>query len=175
MDNRDQDQPMRMPWYGTERHYCFGCSGSNPAGLALSMIPSGDTLTTNFVLTRIHESYPGLIHGGVSAAILDELMGNLLVYKERKLCFTTSLRLAYAGALRIGQSYSAIAWLQEPGTESKGVFRVLGKIRDAEGSALVLARGNFRCITLAGWHRALGLENAPGDDLAPYLCHDESV
>src|SRR4051812_21354435 len=107
MNRHEEARPVRAPWYGTAVHHCFGCAPDNPAGLALQMVESGDGLTCSFTLTRRHESYPGLVHGGVSAAILDELMGNVLIHHERKACFLTDLRVRYAGALRIGLPYVA--------------------------------------------------------------------
>lgn len=88
----------------------------------------GDALTCSFTLTRLHESYPGMVHGGVSAAILDELMGNVLIHHERKACFLTDLRVRYAGALRVGRAYRAQARLIEPPGESVDVIR--GNCRD---------------------------------------------
>lgn len=160
---------VRPPWYGTDRHHCFGCAPDNPAGLALHMVEAGETLTCRFTLTRLHESFPGLVHGGVSAAILDELMGNLLIQRERKVCFLVGLRMTYAGAIRVGRPYSAVAWLSDRPMESPELIAVLGEIRDADGSALVTARGTFHWMSAQEWRQALAPNGEPDADLRPLL------
>ena len=108
-DDEKRESYLAAPWHKSARHHCFGCSRSNPAGLAMQMRESNERLVCDFTLTRLHESYPGLIHGGVSAAVLDELMGNVLVHRERKVCFTAGLRLIYLGALRIERVETVVA------------------------------------------------------------------
>jgi acyl-coenzyme A thioesterase PaaI-like protein len=166
-------QTIRPPWYGTGRNHCFGCATNNPAGLALKMVESEEGLACDFSLTRLHESYPGLIHGGVSAAILDEVMGNLVIQREKKVCFTAGLRITYAGALRIGEPYRAVAWIHErPADPTTGLYKVLGEIRDGSSTALVMARASFQWMTVAAWRRAVQREDEPNPDLLPMLRQD---
>jgi acyl-coenzyme A thioesterase PaaI-like protein len=127
----------------------------------------------DFALTRLHESYPGIVHGGVAAALLDEVMGSLLVHRERKVCFTTSLRTTFAGALRVGEPYRAVAWIAERPTERPAesaqlhLYKVHGEIRDAAGAALVIARGAFQWITAEIYARTVASGAAP--EIAPLL------
>jgi len=169
MNEAVDGQTLRTPWEGTPRHHCFGCASHNPAGLAMKMAQAGDTLICDFTLTRLHESYPGLIHGGVSAALLDELMGNVLIQRERKVCFTTSLRITYAGVLLVGSSYRAVAWLHERPKETEDLFRVVGEIHDQSGQTLVMARGTFQWMTAGEWRRSLGENGEPDDSLRTFL------
>jgi acyl-coenzyme A thioesterase PaaI-like protein len=136
--------PVALPWHASDGNHCFGCARGNPAGLGLELMASGDTLVCDFTLTRLHESYPGIVHGGVASAVLDEVMGNLLIHLEHKVCVTTSLRTTFAGALRIGQTYRAVAWLTERPAEAGQLYKVHGEIRDGRSNALVLARGSYQ-------------------------------
>jgi acyl-coenzyme A thioesterase PaaI-like protein len=63
-------------------HYerCFGCGRDHPTGLHLEMSGDDQTLTVegSFVVTEHHQGAPGLAHGGVISAAVDEGMGYLL-------------------------------------------------------------------------------------------------
>jgi acyl-coenzyme A thioesterase PaaI-like protein len=64
-----------MPEDFAARRYCFGCGDLNPAGLKLEFRFEGGKAVADFVPQKRHQGYPGLMHGGVMAAALDEAMG----------------------------------------------------------------------------------------------------
>jgi uncharacterized protein (TIGR00369 family) len=57
------------------RHYCFGCGQRNPHGLKLDFHIENGRAVAEFQPRAEHQSYPGLVHGGITAAALDEAMG----------------------------------------------------------------------------------------------------
>ncbi|MGH2831015.1 MAG: PaaI family thioesterase [Actinomycetota bacterium] len=61
-------------------HYehCFGCGAEHPTGLHITMSGGGDRVEGSFVVAEHHQGAPGLAHGGVIAAAMDEGMGFLL-------------------------------------------------------------------------------------------------
>jgi acyl-coenzyme A thioesterase PaaI-like protein len=161
--------PVDLPWHRSDGNHCFGCARNNPAGLQLELKASGETIVCDFTLSRLHESYPGIVHGGVASAVLDEVMGNLLIHLEQKLCFTTSLRTTLAGALRVGQAYRAVAWLSERPTEPGQLYKVQGEIRDDRGTALVLARGSYQRMTAQSYRKHLAHGEHPAVELERLL------
>ena len=64
---------------------CFVCGLRNVSGLhaAFFELENGELLAT-FNAKDEHQSYPGILHGGIAAAILDETVGRaiLIKYKE---------------------------------------------------------------------------------------------
>ncbi|HVL91580.1 MAG TPA: PaaI family thioesterase [Actinomycetota bacterium] len=58
--------------------YCFGCGNDHPTGLHLQMSGGGNRVEGHFVVTEHHQGAPGLAHGGVIAAAMDEGMGFVL-------------------------------------------------------------------------------------------------
>lgn len=63
--------PEHSPW-------CFGCAPGSDAGLGLRLHAAGsDTLIGRFQITDRHQGAPGLAHGGVLAALMDELLGSV--------------------------------------------------------------------------------------------------
>lgn len=63
-------------------HYerCFGCGRDHPTGMHLQMAGDDESLRVkgHFVVTEHHQGAPGLAHGGVISAAVDEGMGYLL-------------------------------------------------------------------------------------------------
>jgi acyl-coenzyme A thioesterase PaaI-like protein len=52
---------------------CFACGDDNPIGLHMDDIRrEGDEVHATLRPRSEHQSYPGLLHGGISATALDE-------------------------------------------------------------------------------------------------------
>jgi len=62
-------------------HYsrCYACGDEHPGGLHLSAtVGSGVRVAARFTVTDLHQGAPGLAHGGLLAAAMDETLGYLL-------------------------------------------------------------------------------------------------
>jgi acyl-coenzyme A thioesterase PaaI-like protein len=61
-------------------HYsrCFGCGRDHPTGLKMKMAGAENRVKGSFLVTEHHQGAPGLAHGGVLSAAVDEAMGYLL-------------------------------------------------------------------------------------------------
>lgn len=63
------------------QHYtrCYGCGADQAGGLRMRFIVGdGVQVTSEFVVTEDHEGAPGLAHGGLLSAALDETQATLL-------------------------------------------------------------------------------------------------
>jgi acyl-coenzyme A thioesterase PaaI-like protein len=59
-------------------HNCFVCGLKNPVGLKLAFYETGsDEVTATFAPTPDYEGFPGVLHGGIIAALLDEAGGRV--------------------------------------------------------------------------------------------------
>ena len=119
---------------------CFGCGQSNSSGLRLDMKIDGEHLTTEFVPERRHEGWPGIVHGGVIAAILYEVMENWPYLNG----ITTMMRrmdTRLISPAKIGETIQAMSWLDErDGRELSIGGRLTGAGRTiAEGNASLVA------------------------------------
>jgi uncharacterized protein (TIGR00369 family) len=57
---------------------CFVCGPKNPIGLKLQFTLTPErTLETTFIPEKIHQGYANVVHGGIVATVLDEVMVNL--------------------------------------------------------------------------------------------------
>jgi acyl-coenzyme A thioesterase PaaI-like protein len=86
-------------------HYerCFGCGRDHPTGLHLEMSGDDQALTVegSFVVTEHHQGAPGLAHGGVISAAVDEGMGYLL-WLVQSPAVTAHLEVDYRRPVPVG-------------------------------------------------------------------------
>jgi uncharacterized protein (TIGR00369 family) len=80
--------------------YCFGCGRNNPIGLKLKFTREGDTLRTEFTPDKMHQGWPGLLHGGILGCLLDEVMSNV-AYATGNTCLTASINIRLRQPVKI--------------------------------------------------------------------------
>jgi acyl-coenzyme A thioesterase PaaI-like protein len=74
---------------------CFGCSPSNPAGLALRFRRVGARIVAPYAIADRFHGAPGVAHGGVVAAILDEVSCAAAVFLRDRYVVTGELVVRY--------------------------------------------------------------------------------
>jgi acyl-coenzyme A thioesterase PaaI-like protein len=63
---------------GSHYHRCFGCGADHKTGLGMAVrAGEGVSVQAEFTVTADHQGAPGLAHGGLLAAALDEALGSL--------------------------------------------------------------------------------------------------
>ncbi|WP_309051930.1 PaaI family thioesterase [Streptomyces sp.] len=145
-DSRDGG-PAELPWRVLPDYQCFGCSPANERGLGLRFrhTPDGG-LACTLAFDRAFESYPGVVHGGMSATVCDEIMGNLLVLRLGVSVFTTSMRTRYVEPLAIGATYHCTASTEAVAGDT-GPYTAHAQITDAAGQAVVFVTGSYQPVT----------------------------
>lgn len=53
---------------------CFACGPLNPAGLKLAIRKTATGVELDYVIPEKYEGWHGIVHGGITATILDELL-----------------------------------------------------------------------------------------------------
>ena len=98
---------------GQLHSFCLVCSGSNPYGLALAF-ESGENgkLKATFHPNAGLEGYEGLLHGGMTASLLDGIMTNCL-FAHGIAALTAELRVRYREPVAIGPEISLCAWIEQ--------------------------------------------------------------
>ena len=85
--------------------------GANPMGLAAQLWRDGDVACMRVTLGKAFEGAPGRAHGGVVAALLDEVMGLMNVI-HGSMAFTAQLDITYLAPTPVGEPIIARAWLE---------------------------------------------------------------
>lgn len=76
---------------------CFICGVSNPVGLKVRFYSVGDdSIEARVTFSEFYQSYPGIVHGGIVATVLDELIGRSMLAKDpNALMYTATFNLKY--------------------------------------------------------------------------------
>lgn len=121
-------------------HGCFVCGDLNDQGLHVALRVSDGRAWTELALAATHQGWEGVVHGGILAALLDELMGWALFQQD---CWGVTARLAvrYGAPIAIGQRIRVEGWVTD--VRHHG-FRAAGQILDvATGRTLCTADGLY--------------------------------
>lgn len=81
---------------------CFGCGHNNPIGLKLKFTKDGDTCWAEFTPDKAHQGWPGVVHGGILASLLDEAM-SYAAYFEGVTCLTASMQIRLRQPVKIAE------------------------------------------------------------------------
>jgi acyl-coenzyme A thioesterase PaaI-like protein len=84
---------------------CLVCGRDNPHGLNLSSFvdPDAGTVTTTFTPSPHHIGFESIIHGGILATVLDELMVWTAIWATGKACVAAELSLRFIEKAGIGR------------------------------------------------------------------------
>jgi len=85
---------------------CFICGVENPVGLKLKFyLVEPGVVEAEYIAPSHFEGYPGVLHGGIIASILDETSGRAFGPMEEnpRFMFTAKLEVAYRKNVPIGK------------------------------------------------------------------------
>ncbi len=76
---------------------CFICGRANPYGLYMKFYDNGrDEVVSTYTVPDAYQSYPGIVHGGVVAAMLDEVVGRVAIIGDHHhFMFSVTLQVKY--------------------------------------------------------------------------------
>ncbi|MEG2070913.1 MAG: PaaI family thioesterase, partial [Bacteroidales bacterium] len=81
--------------FAKEDYYCFACSPHNPIGLQLKFYENGDYVEATWNPKQFYEGYPGVIHGGIQATLLDEIAAWVVYIKAKTSGVTSRISMKY--------------------------------------------------------------------------------
>jgi len=113
---------------------CFVCGRENSAGLKLDFYMNADGSTnSSFCLPNCYEGYPGIVHGGIIAAILDETGGRALMTEPNRFFVTAQLDVRYRKPVPTESPLMAVGYaLSQRGR----VAKARSELRNVDGQLL---------------------------------------
>ena len=127
---------------------CFICGMENPVGLHLHIYESAPgVVESTYVAPEHFQGYPGVLHGGIVGAILDELSGRAHMGSDPmapRFMFTAKLEVKYRKNVPIGRPLKIVGKAGK--TRAKSAEAWAG-IYDAETGEL-LAEANALLINV---------------------------
>lgn len=121
---------------------CVVCGVCNDHGLKARFYAlEGDEVLGVYHPTEAQQSYPGRVHGGISAALLDETMGRAVQLKEPDTFgVTMTMQVTYRKPLPTGKEAHVVGRI----TRDRGrVFEATGEILLSDGSVAVEGWGRY--------------------------------
>lgn len=121
------------------RRWCFGCGEANPEGLGIRFRIEERRVTGEFKTRRVHQGFPGLAHGGIAAAAIDEAMG-WAMYAAGAWAMTARLEVRYRRPLPLGEPLEVSA---EVVRDRGRWLETRGRLRVVSGPLVAEAKGVF--------------------------------
>jgi acyl-coenzyme A thioesterase PaaI-like protein len=126
--------------------HCFICGMENPIGLHLHIYETAPGEVESTYLAPEHfQGYPGVLHGGIVAAIIDEISGRALMGSDPmdpRFMFTAKLEVRYRRNVPIGKQLKIVGKAGKSRAKSAeawaGIYDAETDELLAEGKALLI-------------------------------------
>ena len=117
---------------------CFVCGLKNPFGLHLAFYFNGPgEVVVETTLGEEYQSYPGVVHGGIVAAILDEVAGRSQMGEaEPRFMYTARLDIRYRKNVPVGKPIRVVG---KAGDSKRRTATATSAIYDQDGVLLAEA------------------------------------
>jgi len=118
---------------------CFACGPDNPIGLRLQFHLEGDIYVTTLVADPAFQGYQDILHGGIVATLLDEVMARY-VWEKYGPSATAKLEVRFRRPAPCGMPIVARGWIT---AEHRGgrAIETAADVRLEDGTLLAEATG----------------------------------
>jgi uncharacterized protein (TIGR00369 family) len=120
---------------------CFVCGEANPAGLKLRFQTDGRIVQARFVTRADHVGFKHTLHGGVIAALLDEIMVWACAVRTKRFGFCVELNVRFVRIVRPDEPVIATGELAENRRDK--LFTARADLKDDGGKVLATATGKY--------------------------------
>lgn len=141
---------------------CFACGKNNPHGLNLAFHTDGSQIITAWTPTPWHTGFADTIHGGIIAAVLDEIMAWTCGILGGRFAMSIDISIRYSHPLRPGDIVKGIGSLKE--NRRGKIFKACANLRVA-GTEIASAAGTYLAIKSATEEKLLADFGAEANSL----------
>ncbi len=122
---------------------CFICGRKNPVGLYMHFYDYGeDEVISEYTVPERYQGYPGIVHGGIQAAMLDEVVGRVaMIADHHHFMMSVTLNVKYRHSVPVETPLRVVG----------KIIRLRGRLGKASGQ-ICLPDGTVACeaeMTLA--------------------------
>jgi uncharacterized protein (TIGR00369 family) len=122
-------------------HSCFVCGESNPSGLNLRFETDGRIVRTRFTPRPEHIGFKEVVHGGLIATLLDEIMVWACAVATKRFAFCAELNVRFVNPARPGEPVIATAGLAA--NRRNKIFEATAELKSESGQLLASATGKY--------------------------------
>lgn len=120
---------------------CFVCGEANPLGLQLRFETDGRLVHATFTPRPEHNGFKGVVHGGIIATVLDEVMVWACSVQTRRFAYCAEMNVRFLSPMRPGATVHLTGELV---ANRKGrIFEAKGIAKDAGGNTLAESTGKY--------------------------------
>ncbi|MDH3923229.1 MAG: PaaI family thioesterase [Xanthomonadales bacterium] len=115
---------------------CFVCGRSNPVGLYMQFYDDGENeVVSEYTVPAHYQGYPGIVHGGVVASMLDEIVGRVsMIGDHHHFMMSVRLQVLYRHPVPVETPLRVVG----------RILRLRGRLGKAEGQ-IFLPNGTIAC------------------------------
>jgi len=139
---------------------CFGCSPHNNHGLKLDFYL--DENTDEAVAYYFPEShlagFPGILHGGIQATLLDEIAFWVMFGLYKKMGFTTQMQVQYKRPLSMENKIELRGRVLE---KNERIVKIQCQLLDAGGKICTEGIVEYIIVNMKLWMRNMGIDKIP--------------
>lgn len=122
-------------------HSCFVCGESNAIGLNLRFHTDGTTVQTHFTPRPEHIGFKQVIHGGLIATLLDEIMVWACAVNTKRFAYCAEMTTRFLRPIRPGETIIAIGELAA--NRRNKIFEAAAQVKNQSGDLLATASGKY--------------------------------
>ena len=126
---------------GRKDYNCFGCSPNNDNGLQLKFELEGDEIVARWNPPKWSEGFRNILHGGIQAALLDELCSWVVQSLCRTVGVTVSMEISYRKAVLISDGEITLRGRLKD--QSSRMAIVDGRLLSKDGTVCAIATCKF--------------------------------
>jgi acyl-coenzyme A thioesterase PaaI-like protein len=126
--------------------YNFGHGKTNPHGLRLNFSITEQGATTQTNIDSKFQGWPGIVHGGITATMLDEAMGCSVYGKLQSFSVSAQLQVTYLAPVMTGEDLLVAGKVVAIDGRKISASAEVRRIKDNS----LLAEGNGLFITVKG-------------------------
>jgi uncharacterized protein (TIGR00369 family) len=122
-------------------HSCFVCGESNAIGLRLRFETDGNSVRTHFTPRPEHIGFKGVVHGGIIATLLDEIMVWACAVRIKKFGYCAEMTVRFQKPLRPNEEVIATGELTANRRDK--IFETKAELKNQAGELLASATGKY--------------------------------
>ncbi|OGS22649.1 MAG: hypothetical protein A2252_03460 [Elusimicrobia bacterium RIFOXYA2_FULL_39_19] len=125
-------------------HMCFACGERNPEGLNLNFLldTQNKTLTAKFTPSKKYQGFKDIVHGGIIALIIDEVMANL-AFKLSIPAVTAEISVKFIKPALVNSELTFTGKIKD---DSKKIIFTEASVTNAEGSLVATGTGKLLVV-----------------------------
>ncbi|RJP58096.1 MAG: PaaI family thioesterase [Candidatus Auribacter fodinae] len=120
--------------------FCFCCGEKNSFGLNIPFFAVENGVQAVFTPAGRHAGYPGIMHGGLTATVLDEAMTWAATIGTGRFHYAADINVRYKAPVPHGEEITVTATIVET---IKKIIVVDGEIRDSNNKVLAKSVGKY--------------------------------